>query len=200
MSATVSDGLRANHQFNRPEKYIGPGDYYSTTDDIIISTILGSCISVALFDARHFVGGLNHFMLPFPKRSELEPYSANSKYGVNAMELLINDILKKGGEKRALRAKVFGGSTVLDLEREATINIPKMNIDFVFNFLETERVPVDSYSVGGALPRKILFFPREQRVLMKFSKASIVGLERREAQYSHKLLEATENAGKPILF
>ena len=89
---------------------------------------------------------------------------------------------------------------MLDLDREATINVPKMNIDFVFNFLETERIPVDSYSVGGALPRKILFFPREQRVLMKFSKASIVGLERREAQYSHKLLEATENAGKPILF
>jgi chemotaxis protein CheD len=200
LSASVHDGLRANHQFNRPEKYIGPGDYFSTTDDILISTILGSCISVALYDVRHSVGGLNHFMLPFPKRAELDPYSPNSKYGVNAMELLINDILKKGGEKPALRAKVFGGSTVIDLDREATINVPKMNIDFVFNFLEMERIPVDAYSVGGALPRKILFFPLEQRVLMKFSRSSLVGLERREAQYAHKLLEDTENAGKPILF
>lgn len=200
MKSPDTEILKHNAQFDRPEKYIKPGDFFSSSDDIIISTLLGSCISVALYDQHRRIGGLNHFMLPFPKGSAQNEFFGSSKYGVNAMELLINSILKMGGDKKTLRAKVFGGSTVLDFKTEATYNIPKMNIDFIFSFLETERIPVDSYSVGGVLPRKILFFPYESRVLMKFSKTSYAGLEEREEKYTHKLLEETENAGKPILF
>lgn len=200
MNEAAADGLRFNAQLNRPEKYIQPGGFYSSRDDIVISTLLGSCISVALYDRALPIGGLNHFLLPFPKGTDAALYGVSSKYGVNAMELLINDMLKKGGEKRRLRAKVFGGSTVINLQREATYDIPKMNISFVFEFLETERIPVDSYSVGGVQPRRILFLPHEARILMKFSKASASSLVKREGRYSHALLEETENAGKPILF
>ncbi len=189
-----------NIHFDKPEKYIGPGEFYASREDVVISTLLGSCISVALYDPDLKIGGLNHFMLPFPHAVTGEILSTNAKYGVNAMEVLINDILKKGGQKNKLKAKVFGGSAVLDYQKEATYNIPKMNISFAFEFLDTERIPVEAYSVGGTRPRKIFFFPREARILMKYSKSSSPGLAKRESHYSQILMEQTANGGKPILF
>lgn len=200
MIEPAADILKVNIHFNKPEKYIGPGEFYASRDDVVISTLLGSCISVALYDPVLKIGGLNHFMLPFPRAVTGEIVSTNAKYGVNAMEVLINDILKKGGQKSKLKAKVFGGSAVLDYHKEATYNIPKMNISFAFEFLDTEKIPVESYSVGGTRPRKIFFFPMEARILMKYSKSSSPGLAKRESQYSQILMEQTANAGKHILF
>jgi len=194
------DVLKMNVHFNKPEKYIGPGEFYASRDDVVISTLLGSCISVALYDSQQLLGGMNHFMLPFPRSALGESVSTSAKYGVNAMEVLINDILKKGGQKNKLKAKVFGGSAVLDYHKEATYNIPKMNITFAFEFLDTERIPVESYSVGGTRPRKIFFFPHDARILMKYSNSSSPGLVKRESQYSQTLMEQTGNAGRPILF
>lgn len=184
----------------RSEISIKPGEFYSSDKDVVISTLLGSCISVALYDLSVSIGGLNHFVLPFPKNTDDPLFSDSAKYGINAMELLINDILKKGGKKKSLRAKVFGGSTVFDLQKHAIYDIPKMNIAFVFGFLETEIIPVDSYSVGGTIPRRISFFPHDSRVLMKYTKNGTSGLVKRENTFSHKLLEKTQNAGQPIFF
>lgn len=177
-----------------------PGEFYASRDDILISTLLGSCISVALYDPLLPVGGLNHFLLPFPKNSDNPLFSNSARYGINAMEVLINSIMKLGGKKNRFVAKVFGGSASIDYKKKATYNIPKMNIHFVFEFLENERIPVEAYSVGGTLPRRIYFFPKETRVLMKYSKDSPFGLIRQETEYSETLLEKTKNDGKPILF
>jgi chemotaxis protein CheD len=189
-----------NAQFGKPERYIKPGEYYSSREDVVISTILGSCISVALFDASVSAGGMNHFMLPYPKGVDDTLLSSSAKYGINAMELLINDLLKLGARKDRLRAKVFGGSAVITLDRAATFDIPEMNIRFVIEFLDTERIPVDSLSVGGRLPRKVYFFPATSRVLMKYTRSESSALSRRENAYAHKLVEEAKNAGRPILF
>ena len=109
----------------RSEIYIKPGEFHSSVNDVVISTLLGSCISVALYDLSVPVGGMNHFLLPFPKNTDDHLYSNSAKYGINAMEVLINDILKKGGRKKNLHAKVFGGSTVFDLRKRAVYDIPR---------------------------------------------------------------------------
>lgn len=192
--------MRLNAQFSLPEQYVLPGEFYSSRDDIVISTLLGSCISVVLYDLSVPVGGLNHFMLPVSRSPKGDEEADRAKYGVNAMELLVNDILKKGGEKRRLRAKVFGGSTVISLGKEAAINVPKMNIEFVFWHLDVERIPVDAYSVGGTLARRILLFPKTARVLMRFSGSESSVLARREAAYSNRLREQERNDGRAILF
>lgn len=192
--------MKLNLQFGKPEKYIGPGEYFASGDDIIISTLLGSCISVALYDTRLGTGGLNHFMLPFPKDLNGNGLSESAKYGVNAMELLINEMMHLGSERRTLRAKVFGGSTAMKLTSSAVYDIPKMNFEFAFSFLAMEKIPVDSYSVGGSLSRRIVFFPHAARVLMKYSSLSVSALEKREERYAHALFEETKNSGKPILF
>ena len=192
--------MKLNLQFGKDEHYIGPGEFYSSSEDIIISTLLGSCISVALYDKEKKIGGINHFMLPFPKEKEGLYFSKSAKYGIHAMELLINDVLKLGGDKKLLKAKVFGGSSVLSYKEKATYNIPKMNIEFIFKFLEIEHIPVESYSVGGSLPRKIYFSPVDSKVMMRFSKTEYASLVRRESVYSQKLMESSKNSGKPILF
>ncbi len=192
--------MRLNPQFNKSEKYIGPGDFFVSREDVIISTLLGSCISVALYDQTALIGGLNHFMLPFSKSKDPDFHSDSARYGINAMEVLINGMLKEGARRERFHAKVFGGGSVLDYQKEATYNVPKMNIHFVFEFLETEKIPVDSYSVGGPLARKILFFPHTAKVLMRFGKKGHSSIFERENRYSLKLQEVTQNAGKPIIF
>jgi chemotaxis protein CheD len=192
--------LRHNAQFGVDEFYVFPGAFYSSREDIVISTLLGSCIAVALYDTNVPIGGLNHFMLPSPKPIASPLLSDSAKYGIMAMELLINDMLKQGGAKGRMRAKVFGGSTVLQLDRQPTYDIPKKNIEFVFDFLQNERIPIDSYSVGGTRSRKIYFFPRTTKVLMRFGHAGATGLVRRETEYAQELRERYANAGKPIFF
>ncbi len=192
--------LRFSALFNKDEKYIEPGEFYASSADIVISTLLGSCISVALYDASLHLGGLNHFMLPFKKLSGYGEEETKAKYGIHAMELLINDIMRRGGRKKNLRAKVFGGSSILAFQGKAAYDIPKMNIRFAFEFLETEKIPVDSYSVGGLKGRRIYFFPDDARVMMKYSDFSAGSLIWQETQYAHRLMEETENSGKPVLF
>lgn len=192
--------MKFNSQFCKPETYIGPGGYFASGEDIVITTLLGSCISVALYDARRCVGGLNHFMLPSRREAGSPVFTESGKYGVNAMELLINEMMRLGADRGSLRAKVFGGSTAINLTRSAVYDIPKMNVEFVFSFLSLERIPVDSYSVGGSLPRRIVFFPREAKILMKYSSLAVSALEKREERYFHALLEETQNAGKPVIF
>ncbi len=187
-------------QFDKPEKIIGPGDFCASRDDIVISTLLGSCISVALFLPGSGIGGMNHFMLPFPMASDTSILSTNARYGVNAMEVLINEMFKLGAKRHGMRAKVFGGSTMFELKDSHDLTVAQKNIKFVFEFLDTEKIPVDSYSVGGALPRKVYFFTETAKVLMRFSRTHSDAITRREAQYSESLQESSRNEGKPILF
>lgn len=188
--------LRPNPHFGKPERYIGPGEFYSSGDDIVISTLLGSCIAVSLHDPVAKVGGLNHFMLPTRSGDR-----DSAKYGVNAMELLINDLMKKGAARARFRAKVFGGGSMLSASDAKVFDVPKMNIDFAFQFLELEGIPVDSYSVGGADPRRVYFFPASGKVLVKYSKPGAgTAVARVEREYAHRLAERRGPSMGPILF
>lgn len=102
-----------------------------------------------------------------------------------AMELLINSILKQGGDKRRLKAKVFGGGHVLDTSQG---NIPDSNIEFALTFLETEQIPIVASNVGGTQARKVLFFPESSRVLLKrFGGKTILPVEREEEAYLSRI-------------
>ena len=92
-----------------------PGEYYATNKDMALVTVLGSCVSACLRDRESGIGGMNHFMLPDEGKlvGSHGNISAGGRYGVHAMELLINQILKLGGRRDRLEAKVFGGGNVL---------------------------------------------------------------------------------------
>lgn len=174
-----------DRKFDREVAVIHPGEYLATDQDIIISTVLGSCIAVALFDPVNHQGGLNHFMLPGEIDKQNVFLDESGRYGMFAMELLINDLLKSGAKKRNLVAKVFGGGHVLNTSAG---NIPESNIRFALEFLETENIPIASRDVGGTDARKIFFFAQTSRVLLKrFGGQKAAPVEREEEAYLSRI-------------
>lgn len=118
---------------------------------VVFSTVLGSCVSVCLYDATKGVGGMNHFLLPGSKDSS----DQSVKYGVNAMELLINGLLKDGADRSCLKAKLFGASSISQNLRD----IGGSNGAFALAFLEDERIEVVASSLGGTQARRVKFHP-----------------------------------------
>jgi chemotaxis protein CheD len=170
---------------------IYPGEFYVSSNDVI-ATVLGSCISVCIKDTKTGLGGMNHFMLPGDVRSEDIFLSASAKYGMFAMEQLINDMIKRGGLQKHFQAKVFGGGHVLNF-RKTDGNVPESNIDFVRAFLKMEQIEIVKEDVGGFTGRKVLFFPDTGKVLLKRLKSTVDSkIIEAEQAYKTKLFQEKE--------
>jgi len=166
-----------------------PGDYASSKEDLVICTVLGSCIAVVLWDRRLGFAGMNHFMLPRNARPEAF-FEESGKYGINAMELLINDMLKKGSRREDLDAKVFGGGHVLATVANSNImsRVPENNIAFALKFLKDEGFKILSSDVGGSQGRKIFVFATSGKVLLKRLGAErVLEVEKEEEAYEAAL-------------
>jgi chemotaxis protein CheD len=185
------------HKLSRFEQdiiTIHPGEYYISDIDVVIATVLGSCVSVSLWDQKLKQGGINHFMLPGDLDRPDVVLSNNAKYGMFAMELLYNELFKKHSRKQDIVAKVFGGASVLKLAKGAG-SIPKANIDFALAYLETEKIPVVANDTGGILPRKIFFFAKTGKVLLKRIAGTMISeVEREEEAYLDKILRLESGA------
>jgi chemotaxis protein CheD len=191
---------RFDAKLGREITEIYPGEYHSSKKSCVISTVLGSCVSVALHDAEHGVGGMNHFMLPGVLRDDRIYVSNAGKYGMYAMELLINDMILLGAKKSALIAKVFGGGKVLKTLTSSSTNIADSNVTFALEYLREEGIPVSSRDVGGTQGRKILFFTEDAKVLLKrLSYIEDLPMKREEDKYL-STLQKTEKTGKIVLF
>ena len=152
-----------DRNFNRSAMKIQPGEFYVTGEDEVIVTVLGSCVAACLMDPVTLVGGMNHFMLPMdPSLEERDVFYA-ARYGVGAMEYLINAALHLGAQRNRLVAKIFGGGKVM----HGHSDVGAKNIAFVQNFLDQENIPLWAEDVGGLHPRKVYFFPHTGQVLVK---------------------------------
>lgn len=130
--------------------FVIQGTYYvSRHPDAVLSTVLGSCISVCLFDLGTRIGGMNHFLLPSGRGTD----SGHIRFGVNAMEMLINELLQGGAVRSALQAKLFGGARM----SANLTDIGKANAVFAREFLTCEGIPVTSESTGGTAARRVVF-------------------------------------------
>jgi chemotaxis protein CheD len=140
---------------------IAPGELYCTSNQVVISTLLGSCIAACLYDPRNRVIGMNHFMLSNPRYSKNLPIhvSEAGRYGIHAMELLINEMMGKGTNRRLLRAKIFGGASIMnrDFEKGNFICVGEVNCKFIREYLHSEGIPVDAEDLGGDYGRVIHF-------------------------------------------
>jgi chemotaxis protein CheD len=137
-----------------------PGEYFVSNEDLVIVTVLGSCIAACLWDRAMRVGGMNHFMLP-----EGDSSDASGRYGSYAMELLINEMLKLGARRESMQAKIFGGGQVM--ANFTTMNVGERNTSFVTDYLHTERIPIVSEDVLDIYPRKVVYFPATGKVMVK---------------------------------
>jgi chemotaxis protein CheD len=137
-----------------------PGEFFVHDEDLLIMTTLGSCIACCLWDRERRIGGMNHFMLPDGGGA-----ADGGRYGSFAMELLINEMMKRGASRLAMEAKVFGGGAVISGMN--SINVGERNTRFVMDYLKTERIPVVSKDVLDVYPRKVCFFPASGKAMVK---------------------------------
>ncbi len=159
------------------------GGIFASREPAVVYTVLGSCISACLFDPLAGVGGINHFMLP----SSAEDAGMPTRYGVHAMETLINEIFKLGGERTRLRAKVFGGANVLRM-KDTFLTVSERNISFIKEFLTTEEIPLLSHRLGGVNPLQVYFFTDTAKVLVKALPGHVnSGLAEEEGRYRDNL-------------
>jgi chemotaxis protein CheD len=140
-----------------------PGEYYVASRDMLLVTVLGSCVAACIRDTRLGIGGMNHFMLP--DADTRDPFSAGARYGAYAMELLITHLFKLGATRENLEAKVFGGGNVLPGLTQA--NVGHKNAQFAVDFLGDEKIRIAARDLADVHPRKVYYFPRSGRVLIK---------------------------------
>ena len=163
---------------------VQPGEYYATDRDVAIVTVLGSCVAACLRDRESGIGGMNHFMLP--RGNDDGPASTSARYGVNAMELLINELIRLGARRSRLEAKVFGGGNML--EGCTVLNIGQANAHFVAQFLRAESIPVLAADLEGNGSRKVCFYPASGRVLVRgIHRNEGLGIAEMEARYGARL-------------
>ncbi|MEK7303205.1 MAG: chemoreceptor glutamine deamidase CheD [Pseudomonadota bacterium] len=194
----VATNLYFDKSFNSQAVKLLPGEYYVTDKDILLVTVLGSCVAACIRDCYSGIGGMNHFMLPDGGGDAGSPLNASARYGTYAMEILINQLLKLGARRCNLEAKVFGGGNVLDGLTVA--NVGQRNADFVLKFLQTEKIKIVAQDLVDIFPRKVYFFPKNSKVMVKkLRNLHNTTISQREKDYRSRLRKV-DTGGEVELF
>ncbi len=187
--AASSPNLYFDSSFDIEAAKILPGEYYVTKRNMMLVTVLGSCVAACIRDRVSGIGGMNHFMLPDINRDSNDPVSISARYGTYAMEMMINQLLKMGGRRANLEAKLFGGGSVL--KGLTTANVGASNAQFALDYLHNEGIVIAGKDLLDIFPRKVYFFPSSGRVLVKKIRSmhneTIIA---REQDYSSRLKSA----------
>jgi chemotaxis protein CheD len=152
-----------NSHAQRKKIHVIQGEYQIVSDpNVVLATLLGSCVAACIWDPEAGVGGLNHFLLPgdVPGNRKVAKWGEVERYGANLMELLINGLLKRGARRERLESKLFGGARML----EGLSDIGAQNGAFAKAFLANESIPVVAEDLGGTQGRKLEFFATSGRV------------------------------------
>jgi chemotaxis protein CheD len=159
--------------------HIVQGEQHVDNDpSAMLTTILGSCIAACLWDPVSRFGGMNHFLLPGEDNQGLDPRSGSpsTRYGVHAMELLVNALLRRGAKRESLQAKLFGGARMI----RGLTDVGQLNATFAERFLQAEGIPIAGGSLRGTNGRRIQFWPttgRARQVLLRADTLSVFQTE-----------------------
>ncbi len=186
---------------------IHPGEHHVCKSEKMISTLLGSCVAACLYDPVMRVIGMNHFLLANKRYAREKPQVLDSeagRYGMYAMELLINNMLKVGAQRWNLRAKVFGGGNVLpgvEGGGDSFFAVGDVNSRFILEYLRNENIPVVAQGLGGNHGRVIHFVSTDYSVFVKrIAKSRTLAVEKQEKQYWRKSIkEHEEEEARPAV-
>lgn len=176
-----------------------PGEYYVTRNEEMITTVLGSCISVCIYEQKTGIGAMNHFMLPQSSgNNDAEDLMSESfRYGDVAMERMINDLLRNGADKDSIVFKAFGGGQII----KQMTSVGERNIKFLHKFMVMEGYKLTASDLGGPHPRKVNFFPKTGKVMMKkLQHMHNDTIAIRETQYRSKIDKPKIESGSIDLF
>jgi chemotaxis protein CheD len=182
----------------RYARNIHPGAW-SVDSEKPLSTLLGSCVAVCLYDPQLKIGGINHFMLPDMGRSKHGDVDSLLS-GNFAMEALLNALLGKGAKKVRLQAKAFGGGTIIDTDG-GSLNIGQRNANFAKEWLSREGIPLKSSDFLGPWSRKVIFLPFNgeafcKRLVTNMANAEVIARE--ERAYAESLQHKPKTIDKKI--
>jgi chemotaxis protein CheD len=182
----LSPHLYFDREHNTQAAKILPGEFYATGREMVLVTVLGSCVCACIRDKISGIGGMNHFMLPDSGQDRNNPLGDSARYGIYAMEVLINQLLKMGAKRSNFEAKVFGGGSVL---RGFTVaNVGERNAEFVLQFLKTEKIAVTAKDLLDIYPRKVYYFPSTGLVrVKKLKQVHNDTIINRETEYNTRL-------------
>lgn len=157
--------------FGRKRVSIKPGEWFVTKDDVIITTLLGSCVSACLFDPVRKVAGMNHFLLSNNRYSQTLPICETEagKYGIQSMELLMKEMRKLGASRNNMKAKAFGGAKLMTNNQNAGnfLCVGEINVRFIKEFLMNQKIPLISSDLGRKTGRVIFFDTQDYSVKLK---------------------------------
>lgn len=179
-----------------------PGDFYASNEPVIIRTLLGSCVAACLYDPVKRVVGMNHFLLSNRRYARNIPsvLSEAGRYGIHAMELLINEMLKLGAKRQNLKAKAFGGGSIY-LNTEIKDNffcVGDVNSRFIREFLKNDGIPLVAEDLGGERARIIHFLYDDFSVhVKKINKTTAPNLVQNERQFWLRTIEKQESTEAP---
>jgi chemotaxis protein CheD len=174
------------------------GGIYATKEPVVIETVLGSCVAVCLYDAEKRIGGMNHIFLP--GEADLKHFDTPARYGINAMELLINRITALGGNRRRVTAKAFGGAHVLPAISQSN-GMGRKNVEFVCEFLRIEGIELIGHDLGGYSTRKVLFHTDTGDAFLKvLGNSSQQNALRKELKHAERVKSKANEAGEITLF
>jgi chemotaxis protein CheD len=172
MSAEIPGSVASYHYFDRDlcrtAVKLLPCEYYVTTTNLALLTVLGSCVAACMHDPHARVAGMNHFMLPDETQGSRDSVTA-MRYGAHAMDVLIRELIKAGARRERLQAKVFGGAAVL--ANMPTLNIGDRNSDFVLKYLKAEQIGLWAQDLGGPHARRVCFLPESGKVVVRILRA-----------------------------
>lgn len=151
------------------------GEFHVSGEDVVMTTILGSCVAACMRDPVAGVGGMNHFLLPGVTGDE------GLRYGVQSMELLVNALLRKGARRDRLEVKLFGGAHLFD----GLSDVGAQNSEFAERFLRDEGLTHVGGSLRGDRARRIQYWPisgRARQILLAPTESAVFAAERRRPQ------------------
>lgn len=195
--------MRIQYWRNRKRITLDPGEYYVAQEDVLITTLLGSCVSACLYDPARKIVGMNHFLLSSKRYAKSLPVCTTDagRYGIQAMELLINEMWNRGAQRGNLKAKAFGGGSILKPAGPFSTNfftVGEVNVRFIIEFLNNEKIPLVSSDLGGTVGRVINFYSEDFSVYVRKMVANGANVVQREEQYWQRTIQKQEESETQI--
>lgn len=188
-----------SNKFGKPLYILYPGDYFATKEDCVLGTVVGSCVAVCLYDTSRGIGGMGHFIVPGAIGTEGIIADEIARSGITSMEYLLGEIVKLGGDRRFLRAKIFGAG-YLNSSNEK--EIADGNIRFIYEYFTLEKIIVDRSDLGEDFRRRIYFSSSDAVVYRQILQNNEDSSEfiKLEKEYIDSVFRNKQRTGRVVLF
>ena len=189
------------NRFGKPLYILYPGDYFAINNSCILGTVTGASVVVCLYDPERKIGGMGHFIVPGTIGTDGIYADDIARHGIQSMELLMGEVVKLGGDRRYLKAKLFGAGYITN-SIEDMGGLRESNMRFLHEYFAMEKILVETKDLGGDFRRKIYFYPLEGNAYRRFQRRNEDSSEfkKLEVEYIDNVFRNKDKAGKLILF